>query len=244
MYFGTNLQYLRRCSGNMTQERLAQHMAVSRQTVSKWESGDSIPEPGKLIALCELFSCTLDALVRTDMTLRTDVSDPVRIEYVQGFRHASYTVISRNAAADARNYMASWAEAHGLSEAGPTCIGWDFPYVSQDQKRRFGLRGYVAAIVLPQGYGPDYPGVDYGEQESAHYAVMTIQDPFAAPYDRISRAYGVILEYLNDSGLKKKHCSGILPCFQRIHEKDGVTCMDLYIHCQVPSNVNIDNIFI
>lgn len=37
MSFGKNLQYLRRLSGNMTQETLAEKLGVSRQTVSKWE---------------------------------------------------------------------------------------------------------------------------------------------------------------------------------------------------------------
>ena len=37
MSFGTNLQYLRQLSGNMTQESLAEKMSVSRQTISKWE---------------------------------------------------------------------------------------------------------------------------------------------------------------------------------------------------------------
>lgn len=37
MSFGKNLQYLRRLSGNMTQEALAEKLNVSRQTVSKWE---------------------------------------------------------------------------------------------------------------------------------------------------------------------------------------------------------------
>lgn len=61
--FSTNLQYHRINSG-MTQEQLAEKMGVSRQTVSKWESAASYPEMEKLIALCELFGCTLDELVR------------------------------------------------------------------------------------------------------------------------------------------------------------------------------------
>ena len=61
--FSTNLQY-RRMAGGMTQEQLAERMGVSRQTVSKWESGASYPEMEKLIALCGLFDCTLDELVR------------------------------------------------------------------------------------------------------------------------------------------------------------------------------------
>lgn len=64
--FPFNLQQYRMGSG-MTQEQLAEKMGVSRQTVSKWESGASYPEMEKLIALCGLFDCTLDALVRGEL---------------------------------------------------------------------------------------------------------------------------------------------------------------------------------
>lgn len=40
MQFGENVQFLRKQKG-LTQEELAEQMAVSRQTVSKWESGVS-----------------------------------------------------------------------------------------------------------------------------------------------------------------------------------------------------------
>lgn len=39
-------------------------MNVSRQTVSKWESGSAYPETDKLITLCDMFGCTLDELLR------------------------------------------------------------------------------------------------------------------------------------------------------------------------------------
>ena len=39
MKLGANLQYLRRLNGNMTQERLADQMGVSRQTISSLENG-------------------------------------------------------------------------------------------------------------------------------------------------------------------------------------------------------------
>ena len=41
MKLGVNLQYLRRLHGGMTQEKLAEKMNVSRQTVSRWETGIS-----------------------------------------------------------------------------------------------------------------------------------------------------------------------------------------------------------
>ena len=42
MQLGANLQYLRKLHGGMTQERLAEQLAVSRQTISKWETGGSL----------------------------------------------------------------------------------------------------------------------------------------------------------------------------------------------------------
>lgn len=66
MQFGENMQFLRKQKG-MTQEDLAEQMAVSRQTVSKWESDQSFPETDKLIALCDLFGCSMDVLLRGDV---------------------------------------------------------------------------------------------------------------------------------------------------------------------------------
>lgn len=66
MNFAENLRVLRE-KNNMTQEQLAERMEVSRQTVSKWESGASFPEMEKMIQLTELFSCTMDGLVKGNM---------------------------------------------------------------------------------------------------------------------------------------------------------------------------------
>lgn len=231
MYFGKNLQYLRRQNGNMTQEKLAERMGVSRQTVSKWEAGDSIPEPGKLIELCELFSCTLDSLLRDDMNARNSIYLPIRVERILPFRYASYTVISKMPEDDAEASLKTWAAGCGLNTLSPAYIGWDFPYISQEQKHRFGFHGYTSAVILPEGFDTDLPGADILSQPEADYAVMTILEPFVQPFDRIPRAYGLILEYLRSGSFRKVHHHGVIPCFERVHQKDGITCMDVYIHC-------------
>lgn len=61
--FGENLQFYRK-QKNITQEQLAEQMDVSRQTISKWESGTSYPEMEKILQLCDLFSCDMDLLLR------------------------------------------------------------------------------------------------------------------------------------------------------------------------------------
>ncbi|MNM59057.1 HTH-type transcriptional regulator Xre [compost metagenome] len=63
MDFAEKLQNYRKQKG-MSQENLAEAIGVSRQAVSKWESGQSYPETDKLIALCELFQVSMDHLVR------------------------------------------------------------------------------------------------------------------------------------------------------------------------------------
>lgn len=67
MYIAKNLQYLRKRE-KITQEDLAEKLNVSRQSVSKWETGEAYPETDKLLALCDLFSVSLDGLMRTDLT--------------------------------------------------------------------------------------------------------------------------------------------------------------------------------
>ena len=70
MKFRDNLLHLRQ-QRNMTQEQLAMLLGVSRQSVAKWESGQSTPEVDKLLKMAELFSCTIDELVSDDLSTRT-----------------------------------------------------------------------------------------------------------------------------------------------------------------------------
>lgn len=63
MAFSQNLQYLR-TRQKMTQEQLAEYLNVSRQSVSKWESGASFPEMETLITLCDVFHTDMDTLLR------------------------------------------------------------------------------------------------------------------------------------------------------------------------------------
>ena len=62
MEFNNRLYELRKQKG-LSQEELANKLNVSRQTVSKWEIGDSTPDMEKLIALSDLFEISLDELV-------------------------------------------------------------------------------------------------------------------------------------------------------------------------------------
>ena len=60
--FSEKLLELRRREG-LSQEQLADRLGVTRQSVSKWESGAAVPELSKLVALSDLFSVSVDYLV-------------------------------------------------------------------------------------------------------------------------------------------------------------------------------------
>lgn len=63
MALGDKLSKLRK-ENNYTQEQLAEVLGVSRQAISKWESGVTYPETDKLIRISELFDCSLDYLLK------------------------------------------------------------------------------------------------------------------------------------------------------------------------------------
>ena len=61
-----NLKNIRR-DHNLSQEQLAEKLNVSRQSVSKWESGTAYPEMDKVIQLCKLFDLNIDDLLNQDI---------------------------------------------------------------------------------------------------------------------------------------------------------------------------------
>ena len=238
MSIGKNIQFLRK-QKKITQEQLAEEMSVSRQTVSKWETDEIIPELNKLISLCDMFSCKLDALIRENLTDQDEIYSEITIKTIKGFRMARYVMITPNPENDVNRYMDDWAKKSGLLAFNPNAqrIGWDFPYVSSELQNRFGLWGYVSAYILPDGFDTDYSGVEYADQTESEYAVITVNDPFAA-CERIRNAYKKILEYLQADGFREKPKDNVLSCFEYVYEKNGRTFMDVHIHTESVSKTD------
>lgn len=78
MKFGENLQKLRKEKG-ISQEQLAEQLGVTRQSVSKWESGASYPEMDKIVALCNIFHCDMNVLINKDITEERERKDATGI---------------------------------------------------------------------------------------------------------------------------------------------------------------------
>ena len=62
MKFKDKLPKLRK-EQNLSQEQLADRLGVSRQAVSKWESGQSYPDMNKMIEIASALDTTLDKLL-------------------------------------------------------------------------------------------------------------------------------------------------------------------------------------
>lgn len=62
MKFCDKLAKLRK-SNNLSQEQLADIMGVSRQSISKWESGSTYPDMEKIIQLCKVLNCNLEDIM-------------------------------------------------------------------------------------------------------------------------------------------------------------------------------------
>ena len=65
MKFNEKLINLRKSAG-LSQEELGNKLDVARQTVSKWELGETTPEMDKLVKMSEIFNITLDELVKDE----------------------------------------------------------------------------------------------------------------------------------------------------------------------------------
>lgn len=66
MKFGENLYNLRK-KQKISQEKLAEKIGVSRQSVSKWENGTAYPEMNRIFELCKIFHCKLNDLVNDNI---------------------------------------------------------------------------------------------------------------------------------------------------------------------------------
>lgn len=74
MKFNEKLITFRKEKG-WSQEELGNKLNVSRQTISKWELGETTPEMDKLINLSEIFNISIDELIKDQVEGQEEVSE-------------------------------------------------------------------------------------------------------------------------------------------------------------------------
>ena len=80
MMLGERIQKLRK-KKHISQEELAIQMGVSRQSISKWELGDSIPDTEHLVKLSDYFDVSTDYLLRGQVDEQVIIKENQPVPY-------------------------------------------------------------------------------------------------------------------------------------------------------------------
>ena len=99
MKIGEKIAQLR-SAANLSQEQLAEKISVSRQSVSKWEMDQALPQIDKVLQMCTLFNITADELLRDDIAIKNNFQKREKNKYfgTDGFRgEANRTLTSMQA---------------------------------------------------------------------------------------------------------------------------------------------------
>jgi len=222
MNFSRNLQYLRMMHKNMTQEELANKLGVSRQTISKWELNQGNPELSKIKEICTLFNCKSDELLFGDMKITNEAYSEIEIEMLEAFKYIKYTVISAEPEDDSIDRINKLARQ--LNIENPNIIGWDFPYISQEQINVYHMHGYTAALILPEDIKLKKDSYVIEERKSQNYVTISIKNPMDNPFHLISNAFKSVFQYIN---VNRYTYGGF--AFESQFQKDGIEMMKIYV---------------
>ena len=129
MTFSDKLIALRKKAG-WSQEELAERLNVSRQSVSKWESAQSMPDIDKILQLSSLFSVTTDCLLK-------DTQDDTQPAAAQ-----TPSPLPRVTLTQAEDYLTkAQANAPQMALATALCIVSPIPLLALGTVRELGLLG-------------------------------------------------------------------------------------------------------
>ncbi len=84
MILADKIIYLRKKCG-WSQEELAEKMNVSRQSISKWEGAQSVPDLDKILKLCQVFGVSTDYLLKEEIEepdVQEDVYEPLNVKHI------------------------------------------------------------------------------------------------------------------------------------------------------------------
>ena len=82
MKFGENLKLIRK-QKNISQEYLAEKLGVSRQSVSKWETGENYPSMQNIFCLCDIFKCKVNDIVHVDFVDLDFLDEEIKMKVVK-----------------------------------------------------------------------------------------------------------------------------------------------------------------
>lgn len=94
MNIGTKIKEARTSLG-ITQEQAAEQLMVSRQTISSWENGKSLPDIVSVIKMSELYHLSLDELLKGDNDMMKKIEKDTKLAKIQkNFIYAAWCIIA------------------------------------------------------------------------------------------------------------------------------------------------------
>ena len=90
MKFENKLINLRKSRG-MSQEQLAEALGISRQAISRWESGDSTPDMTNLLGLCQYFNVSADYFIFDEIENEERISNEKNTNNKSGNQKMSFS---------------------------------------------------------------------------------------------------------------------------------------------------------
>ncbi|MGI6014121.1 MAG: helix-turn-helix domain-containing protein [Oscillospiraceae bacterium] len=189
-----------------SQEELAEQLSVSRQSVSKWESGASIPDLDKIIKLSTIFG------VSTDYLLKDELEEPVLSEsnddHVEGTGRSISLDEANNFMELTQRFSRRIAFAVSLCICSPICLillgGWSEYYGTITENMAGGVGTAILLLMIATGVsilissGMQLSKYAYFEKEplSLQYGVQGIvemkRESYAQTYQK-SIVAGVVL---------------------------------------------------
>lgn len=73
-----------RIQAGLTQEQVAEKIMVSRQTISNWENGKSLPDIVSIMNLSDLYQISIDELLKGDIRMKEKIEKDANIAKVRG----------------------------------------------------------------------------------------------------------------------------------------------------------------
>ncbi len=122
MTIGEKIMKLRLKKG-ISQEELAETICVSRQSVSKWEMGQSLPQIDKIIQLSQLFSVSTDELLKDEYTIKNNTKN--KYFGTDGFRGESNVSLTSMHAYKIGRFLGWYYSRNKLNSRARIVVGKD-----------------------------------------------------------------------------------------------------------------------
>ena len=110
-----------RVAANLSQEQLAEKVDVSRQSVSKWEMDQALPQIDKVLLLCELFKVSADELLQNNKQIKiTPQNGGNKYFGTDGFRGEANVTLTVNHAYKVGRFLGWYFSSHLVNLHNPS----------------------------------------------------------------------------------------------------------------------------